>query len=353
MGQPLRDRYPPGNILTGRRNLMLDLFVSIVNHNHADLLPPCLDSVFKSLRDLKAQVAVLDNASTDGSAQLVAERYPEVELITREKHYGFSANHNHVVKPHLGEARYYLLLNDDTVVEGQTLKDMAKFMDENPQVGIVGARLVYPDGSVQASYGAFPGVWDVIFFIWGLGSLLPKHKRQQLKGFIKTFKRFLPAQSQVYLDNWVDPPRQPLRVDWVSGACIMVRAEMIEQVGLLDEESYFMYFEETDWCKRAVEKGWQVYYLPETCVRHFSSASRSRITAFAFIQSGCRYFEKHGTRRDVLTFKAAIALKAVINLIWGGIKWIVKPGSRQKTEDTLGLQNDFLRLALIGLKKSA
>ncbi len=143
--------------------------------------------------------------------------------------------------PRLDQARYFLLLNDDAFVEPDALHVLVEYMDAHPRVGIVGARLLYPDGSPQSSYAAFPTGWDEVFYLWGLGKLVPKKIRRRFATVIRPFSRLLPRLGRVYLENWFHTPDAPIEVDWVCGAALMARRETIEQIGLLDAKAFFMY----------------------------------------------------------------------------------------------------------------
>ena len=325
---------------------MNDVLVSIVNHHHVDLLPICLNSVLRSAQDVRVHAIVLDNASPDGSADMVRQRYPTVELIAQTFPAGFSANNNTIVGPRLDEARYFLLLNDDAALEDGALKAMVTFMDAHPDVGIVGARLTYPDGSPQSSYAAFPTVWDEVFYLWGLGKLVPKRLRTRFARIIKPFARVLPRMGRVYLDNWFHTPDRPIAVDWVCGACLLARRETIEQIGLLDAASFFMYYEDIDWCRRAKLAGWSVMFLPQARVRHYQQASHSPITERAWVESGIRYFGKHGSRLDVSILRANVAVKAIMTIVGSGFAWLIRWQNRDRLRRTMLLQRELIRSTL-------
>ena len=325
---------------------MKDVLVSIVNHWHVDLLPACLDSVLRSAGDVRLHAVVLDNASPDGSAEMVRQRFPDVELIAQALPDGFGANHNTVIGPRIKAARYFLLLNDDACLDDGALQAMVGFMDAHPEVGIVGARLVYPDGSPQSSYAAFPRVWDQVMYLWGLGKLVPKQFRTRFAGAIKPIARFMPRMTRVYLDNWVHTSDSPIAVDWVCGACLMVRQATIEQVGLLDAESFFMYYEDTDWCHRAKLAGWSIMFLPSARVRHYQQASRSPITQRAWVESGIRYFGKHGSRRDVAILRVNVAVKAAVTILGSAAAWLVQSTQRDRLRRRILFQRELIRVSL-------
>jgi GT2 family glycosyltransferase len=270
-----------------------------------------------------------------------------VELIAQVRPDGFGANNNTVIGPRLAAARYFLLLNDDAFLDDGVLKTMTAYMDAHPEVGIAGARLNYPDGSPQSSYAAFPGVWDIVFYLWGFGKLLPKRFRVRFAGVIRPFARLLPRMARTYLDNWFQTPTSPMPVDWVSGACLMVRQKTIQQIGLLDSESFFMYYEDADWCRRARLAGWSVMFLPQVRVYHQQQASRSPITQKAWAESGIRYFRKYGSHFDVAVLRSNIALKAIVVLAGSVIQWPFRR-KRDRLGQTMVLQRDLIRLGLSG-----
>lgn len=292
------------------------VLVSIVNHRHADLLPLCLDSIGPASAGLTVHVTVLDNASPDGSAEMVRSRYPAVELIAQDRANGFAANQNAIIGPRLAGARYVLLLNDDACLTGDALSALAAFMDAHPTVGIAAPRLVYPDGSPQSSYGAFPRALDQVLSLWGVGRLVPKAWRRKNASLLRRLGPLLPRMTRVYLENWVDTPTLPVFVDWVCGACMIVRAETIRQIGLLDADSFFMYFEDTDWCLRAHRAGWRVAFVPNAVVRHYQQGSRSLTTGRVWAESGIRYFAKHGMRFDAWLLRVNVRAKALLTLAW-------------------------------------
>lgn len=323
---------------------MKDVLVSIVNHHHVDLLPLCLDSVRRNATGITVDAVVLDNASTDGSADMVRRQYPEVELIAQARPDGFAANQNAIIGPRLSKARYVLLLNDDACLEDDALAVMTRFMDHHQEVGMAGARLVYPDGSPQSSYAAFPTAWTQTAYLWGLGKLFPKRWRARGAGAWPLLVRLLPRASRTHLDNWVRVPDRPVRVDWVCGACLMARRETIEQVGLLDARSFFMYLEDVDWCRRASNAGWTVMFVPDARVRHHQHASGSAKTICAWAKSAIRYFQKHGSRADVAIMRAGIIIKSLVMIAAFTPVRLVTFGGGCRLRQVVALQRALLRI---------
>jgi len=254
---------------------MLDLGIVIVNFNTRDLLRKCLQSVFASSGDLTFGVCVVDNASTDGSADMVATEFPQVYLIRSQVNRGYSFANNLGLRAfgfeggrhsaRQGEARYILLLNPDTVVPPDSLATLLTFMETHPQTGVVGPKLLLPDGSLdRACRRSFPTPEVALWRLTGMSKLFPRSRR---------FGRY----NLTFLD-----PDETTEVDSVVGACMLVRAEAIAQAGLLDEV-FFMYGEDLDWAKRIKEAGWRVYYYPEAIVHHVKRAA-SRHSAKAQVE---------------------------------------------------------------------
>jgi len=239
----------------------MDLSVVIVNYNTRELLRRCLASVFAS-EGVSFHVCVVDNASSDDSAAMVAREFPEVLLIPNKENLGYPAANNQGLRAmgfergKLGEARYALLLNPDTEVPPDGFAKMLAFMDAHPEVGGAGPKLVRPDGSLDlACRRSFPSPEVSFYRMTGLSRLFPHSRR-------------FGCYNLTYLD-----PDQEAEVDAVVGAFMLVRREAIAQVGLLDE-SFFMYGEDLDWAFRIKrDGGYKVYYYPEVTVLHVKRAS--------------------------------------------------------------------------------
>ncbi len=238
-----------------------ELSVIIVNWNARDFLAACLDSVLAEARALPLEIWVVDNASSDGSAALVRERYPDVKLIANEDNAGFAAANNQGLARARG--RYAILLNPDTVVKPGALARMVQFLAEHPRVGVVGPKLVLPRGQIQGGAAGYePSLWTVFNYSFFFYNVAPP-----------LFRGLWLARRQ-YVQGDAIP------VDWVSGAALMVRMEAVHLAGPLDEH-YFMYAEDVDWCRRLREAGWQVFCLPDVSVVHYIGRSiRQRGRAF-------------------------------------------------------------------------
>jgi N-acetylglucosaminyl-diphospho-decaprenol L-rhamnosyltransferase len=255
---------------------MRDLSIVIVNWNTRDLLRECLKSVYGSKGQFTFETVVVDNCSRDGSCAMVGAEFPQVHVIESEINGGYAyANNLGLRRFH---ARYYLLLNSDTVLPPHALEQMIEFMDTHPEAGMAGPKLVLADGSLDlACRRSFPTVENSFYKLFGLSRLFPKSKR---------FGRY----NLTYLD-----PDETAEVDSVVGAFMMVRGEVIEQVGGLDE-SYFMYAEDLDWALRAKQAGWKVYYYPEVTVLHYKrkASEQNRDKAnYEFWRAMYIFYRKH------------------------------------------------------------
>lgn len=292
----------------------MDLAVVIVSWNVRDLLRRCLASVEASARmgRLAATVVVVDNASSDGSAEMVQAEFPAVHLILSERNLGFTAGNNLALRalftrPEDDQPRYILFLNPDAEVVGDALGTMTRYLDAHPAVGVVGPQLRYPDGTVQPSRRRFPTLATAFVESTPLQRWWPRC------GLLRRY----------YVADQPDDAEQ--EVDWVVGACMMVRREALAQVGGFDE-GFFMYSEELDWCRRAKAAGWRVVYLPTAQVMHHEGKSSEQVIPARHIHfqaSKVRYVRKYHGPLAAETLR--LFLLAAYAWQWGeeGLKWLV------------------------------
>lgn len=271
------------------------LAVVILSYNRADLLADCLDSLYAAPTRCALSVWVVDNASSDGSAGLVRERYPRARLIVSPVNGGFSYGNNLALARILaeGSADYVLLLNNDTVVPPGALDGLVAYLEAHPEAGVVGPRLLLPDGSLDlACRRSFPTPEVSFYRMAGLARLFPRSPR---------FARY----NMTYLD-----PGQETEVDAVVGACMLLRASVIAEVGLLDEQ-FFMYGEDLDWCYRIKQYGWRVVYYPGVVVHHYKRASSTRRampSIRAFYEAMRIFHRKHYAATTAAPLNALIEL---------------------------------------------
>ena len=272
---------------------MNDLSIAIPSWNTRELLRQCLESVRRSSSGLSVETIVVDNASSDGSADMVAAEYPQAKLIRNRTNVGFAAACNLAFK--LSSGRHFLLLNTDTILLDQALKSLVDFMDAHPGVGAAGCRLLNRDGTLQRSCSCFPSLLTELLDALYLSKLFPK-------------SRLFGKYSMTYWD--FDEVRE---VDFVGGSCLIVRREAISQVGLLDE-SFFMYTEEADWCYRLRQHGWLVYYYPGARAIHLGgeSAQQCGKDMHLHLYAGRNLFiRKHRGRSAAAAHRSIVALGAM------------------------------------------
>jgi N-acetylglucosaminyl-diphospho-decaprenol L-rhamnosyltransferase len=265
-----------------------DLSIVVLNYNTRDHLRVCLASIAaegsttlgRADAPYAAECIVVDNASTDGSANMVAAEFPWATLIRAPRNGGFAYGNNLAVPKTRG--RSVLLLNPDTALPPGTLATLLTSLAEHPEAGIIGPKLLRPDGTIHlACRRSFPTPDVALFRLSGLSRLFPRSR---------LFGR--------YNLTFVDPD-VPLEVDSVCGACLLIRRDTLERIGPLDER-FFLYGEDLDWCLRAKQAGWTVRYEPAAVVRHqHGAASRQRAlrTAWHFFRAMDLFYAKHYAHR--------------------------------------------------------
>lgn len=224
-----------------------DISLIIVNRNVGELLSQCLDSIAPS-GDIIYEVIVVDNASSDGSAEMLGRKHPDAKLICNSQNLGFAVACNIGIKASSG--KYPVLLNPDTLLEAGCLKKLFDFMESNPKAGIAGPKVLNTNGSVQPTCRAFPDYYNILF---------------ARKSPITALCPGNPGASLYMLRNL--PDDRPSQVPALGGVCLILRREMLDQTGLLDQR-FFMYLEDIDLCLTASQKGWQVYFVPQAQLMH-------------------------------------------------------------------------------------
>lgn len=274
----------------------LILSIVIVNYNTRDLLRDCLRSVYASQGDLHYEVIVVDNCSRDGSVAMVEEEYPQATVIASPINGGYAYANNLGLRQ--AQGHYLLLLNPDTVLPPNALMDMITFMEQHPDAGVAGPKLVLADGSLDlACRRSFPTLQVAFYRLVGLSKRYPQSQR---------FNRY----NLGYLD-----PDQMAEVDSVVGAFMMIRREALEQAGLLDER-FFAYAEDIDLCYRIkVEHGWRVYYNPQVVVTHYKSQStrkRALRMNVEFYRAMWLFHQKHYAKQTFFLLNWLTALGIIM-----------------------------------------
>lgn len=234
----------------------MDLSIIIVNWNTSDYLRACLESIEAHRLDGECEVIVVDNASTDGSSELVRASFPDAKLIANAENLGYAEGNNLGIQASQG--RFVLLLNPDTEVKTGSLNALARFGDSHPEAAAVGCRLVGRGGRIQRSCRSFPDPRGVLFEYLRLSYLFPKSR---LFGS--------------YRMTWFDY-KSEIEVDQPMGSCLLLSRKAIADVGRFDKE-FPIFFNEVDWCYRAKQKGWKIYFTPEAEVFHHGGTATRQL----------------------------------------------------------------------------
>ncbi len=229
--------------------------IVIVNWNTKQLLLNCIHSIYDTVKKASFEIFVVDNGSTDGSVEAVLQTCPGVKVIANTSNLGFAKANNLALKRIQG--RHAVLLNSDTILKEASLENMLQFMETHPEAGICGPQLLNEDGSKQNSVGDFP-------------TLLSEFMSKGL------FRGLFPAQYRETFKFKNAEFRGPTAVDFIVGACMMARKTAVDEIGMLDEDYFFLY-EEVDWCFRMKKAGWLVYHLPDVEVYHLGGRSMKEI----------------------------------------------------------------------------
>ncbi|MFA5128637.1 MAG: glycosyltransferase family 2 protein [Patescibacteria group bacterium] len=273
----------------------MDLSIIIVNWKVKDLLEKCLKSIFEQTKDITFEVFVVDNNSGDGSVEMVREKFPQVDLTASAENLGFAKGNNLAIKKSRG--RYILLLNPDTEILDNALGKMVQFMDTHPECGIGGCKLLNPDLSLQPSVRAFPDLASQIFILLKIHHLLP-HSKTMYKYLVQDFDY-----------------EKIQEADQVMGAFMLIRREVINKIGMLDE-NFWIWFEEVDFCKRAKEADFKILYTPEAKIIHHFGQSFKQAMGIKkqkdFNRSLSYYFKKHGTKGEWLAIQILRPLSLIL-----------------------------------------
>ncbi|MGH9462604.1 MAG: glycosyltransferase family 2 protein [Vicinamibacteria bacterium] len=275
----------------------MQLSVIIVSYNAKTYLAKCLRDLYEHTRLRPLEVIVVDNASTDGCLAMLARDFPEVKAIASSDNIGFAGANNIAMREATGV--FYLLLNNDAVVTLGAVDTMLRIMQEKPEVGALGPLLRNEDGSVQISYGRM-----ISFHTEAIQRFLTKGNAR----CNPLVRRFIENRS-----------KREAYPDWVSGACMMLRAEILETTGLFDDY-FFMYCEEVDLCERIRRAGYRVFYTPEADVIHVggkSTEANPEKAAFEYRRSQLYFYSKHYGRGRVLLLKAYLLVSIAVRWLLG------------------------------------
>ncbi len=299
---------------------MPDLTVSLVTADNKALILDCLRSICDNSDGLDIETYVVLNASNDDSEQSINEQFPHVKLIINEEKLGFTHNHNMVMRR--GKGRYFLVLNDDTVILDNALKKMVDFMDGSEDVGVVGCKILNGDKSLQ----------------WSCGKAF-SHKLEYLRsGLLRPALPFLPVQHF----------KKTKQVSWLTGACIMARAKATREVGLFDE-NIVIYYEDGDWCYRMIQEGWKVVFYPEAEIIHYHGQTRKHHLArdtFIIFQSKLYFFTKHYSMPTQLFVRSFMVAEVLLRLAKGFISSVFDSTQREQANQLAQTYRRVIQMAL-------
>jgi GT2 family glycosyltransferase len=279
------------------------LSIVLVCWNNRDYLDQCLRSLYESGMRHAFDIVVVDNGSTDGTQQMLKERYPEVAIIQNAGNVGLGKASNQGIDATCG--RYVLLLNNDTIVNGRSFDTMIEFLERSPKSAAVGGKLLNPDGTIQACYNHFSTLWEELSVATRLGEL---HR---------------PGYPAVMYAEEVQS------VDWLGSACLLLRRSALDQVGLLDE-SFFIYGDEADLQYRLKKAGWEVHYLPQVSTIHFGGRSMDRWRRRKMVYRGkILFYRKHYGLLRTSLLRLILALSSLFKLIVWGLAHFV-PGKQEQ-----------------------
>jgi len=297
----------------------MTLSIVIVSWNTQDLLQRCISSILKYPPKQDYEIVVVDNASRDGSVQMLHDLFPGANVICNSENLGFSQATNQGIHTCLGT--HILLLNPDTKLKPKALNALERVLIENPSIGATGARLLNADGTIQPSCFRAPTLFREIWRLFHLDNIYP----------LSTYQ----------LETW--DKQKPREVEVLNGACLMLKREALDDAGYLDE-TYFMYSEEVDLCYRLRRTGWKLFWVPEAEVVHYGGQSTRQNQSEMFQQlyrSKILYFRKNHGRMAAGIYKVILIAASSVRLILIPLTLFNRLPKRQ---ERLGLANNYWQL---------
>jgi len=308
------------NDVTSRREYLVSIVV--VSWNTKALLRECVASTLADATDLDGQVEIIvvDNASSDGSVEMLQSEFPTVRVIRNESNRGFASATNQGLQA--GRGTHLMLLNPDTRVTRGSLRAMVSFLESHPRAGTVGPRLVGAQGEHQVSCFPLPTLAKELWRLYHLDRLYVLASYPSSR-----FRDDLPQQ-----------------VESIQGACMLLRREALAQTGLLDER-FFIYTEEIDLCRRLLDAGWEIFFVPAAVIVHYGGASTAQVSARMFLElyrSKVQYFRKHLGDRGALAYKGVLLAATLPRLMMSVLTVAFVPSRREKSRGMLKSYSSLL-----------
>jgi len=308
-----------------------DLSIIIVSYNTKKLLKNCIESIYETAKNMNYEIIVVDNASVDGSPELIEEEFNSVALIKNKANLGFARANNQAIK--LAKGRYLLLLNSDTILREGTIETMVHFIERTPRAAAVGPKVVGADGTLQNKGFFFPSIFFSVVILFGINRFFPEKIKRRL------FPQFYWDENDVR------------EVDYLEGSCLLLRKEAVDEVGLLPEE-YFMYFEDAEWCFRAKERDYEIWYLPTAEIIHYGSSSQLGKKTEVFCRNRLLFYKRNvGVLKGVIVTMLMICASSV-----DFFRILMKPRNRKeygRIKEQLNEQFGLLKglIVPLGLKR--
>lgn len=299
--------------IMGEEEVALSLIV--LSWNTKDITIACVNSILANPPSVPWELILIDNASTDDSAAALEEKYgsyAHVRLVLNEENLGFTGGNNQGIRMAAGDV--IGLLNSDTIIRKGALDGLYKFLVGRSDVAVVGPALTHEDGSPTTSFGYFPNAWSVFTTAFLPGWMWGNARRA----------------LGVVPDSRM---REPMEVGYVSGAAFFIKRKVIERVGLLDEETFFAYFEETDWCLRIHKAGWKVMFLPSVKIIHLEGKSFEKINEHRRLkqyESAKKFFRKHYSLPMLWWFQFCTVIGSLVKVAYFGLRILIQPGKRDR-----------------------
>lgn len=297
----------------------IDMSVVMVTTNNRQYLEPCLESLYDAGLKSSFEVILIDNGSLDGTPEMLRERFPDVQLIRNDRNVGLSRACNQGIEASAG--RTILLLNDDTLVNAESLDALVSFLGAHSDAGAVGGKLLNPDGSFQAGYARFSTLFEEFAISTRLGS-----------EYAESYPSHYDSEDAV-------------SVDWINSACLLLRRTALDQIGLLAED-FFIYGDEVDLQYRLSQAGWKVYYLPVATTIHYGGRSMNRWRRRKMVYRGkMLFYQKNYGPWRTGTLRLMLGTLSVMKMILWGLASVL-PSQRDRAVAELASNRDVIKLCL-------
>lgn len=292
---------------------MKEITIIIVSYNVEDLLKQCIQSIYQMTKPELFDIIVVDNNSGDASVAMIMKTFPNVRLIQNDENLGFSGANNMALRQ--SSSKYILLLNPDTIILNNSIEKMLEFLASNENAGAVGPQILNPDKSPQKSCRKLPGFIDALFYISGIGRVFPN---------ARIFRSWLLPEFDY---------GKTQRVEYISGACIMVRKKVFDDIGLFDER-FFLYSEDTDLCLRMMKNRWDILYFSVAKIIHYGGQSsnyhKNWQQAEEMFKSWLKYRKKHFSLIHSITFNLTIVTVLIMKLVY--LRYLSRKQNQEKIQ---------------------